>query len=109
MSNGRMIVIGEKESFIVRVLISKAQDAGVGCEFVPCVIDDIAKKIEGTSLITLYMDDDSMPQEDILHFLTDKMSATFRRSKALFKRNSYILLSLDLLIMHDISTQSQIT
>ena len=74
MSNGRMIVIGEKESFIVRVLISKAQDAGVGCEFVPCVIDDIAKKIEGTSLITLYMDDDSMPQEDILHFLTDKMS-----------------------------------
>ena len=74
MFNDRMIVIGEKESFIVRVLISKAQDAGVKSEFVPFNVNDIAQKIEGVSLITLYMDDDSLPPEDILHFLTDKMA-----------------------------------
>lgn len=74
MNDNRMIVIGEKESFIVRVLISKAQDAGINSEFVACKVNDIAKKIDGASLITLYMDDDSMPHEDILHFLTDVMN-----------------------------------
>ncbi len=73
MSDDRMIVIGEKASFIVRVLISKAQDAGIKCEYVPCVIDEIARKLEGVSLITLYMDEDSLPHEDIIHFLKDKM------------------------------------
>lgn len=68
-----MIVIGEKESFIVRVLIGKAQDAGITCEYVPFNVNEIAKKLEGTTLITLYMEDDSLPPEDVLHFLTDKM------------------------------------
>ena len=61
MSDDRMIVIGEKASFIVRVLISKAQDAGIKCEYVPCVIDEIDKKLEGAALVTLYMDEDSLP------------------------------------------------
>ena len=73
MSDDRMIVIGEKASFIVRVLISKAQDAGIKCEYVPCVIDEIDKKLEGAALVTLYMDEDSLPHEDIIHFLKDKM------------------------------------
>ena len=73
MAENRMIVIGEKESFIVRVLIGKAKDAGLDCEYVPFVVNDIAKKLEGTSLITLYMDEDSLPPEDVLHYLTDKM------------------------------------
>ena len=73
MADNHMIVIGEKESFIVRVLIGKAKDAGIDCEYVPCKVNDIAKKLEGVSLITLYMDEDSIPDEDILHFLTDKM------------------------------------
>ena len=73
MAENRMIVIGEKESFIVRVLIGKSKDAGLDCEYVPFVVNDIAKKLEGTSLITLYMDEDSLPPEDVLHYLTDKM------------------------------------
>lgn len=73
MAENRMIVIGEKESFIVRVLIGKAKDAGLDCEYVPFVVNDIAKKLEGTSLITLYMDEDSLPPEEVLHFLTDRM------------------------------------
>jgi CheY-like chemotaxis protein len=68
-----MIVIGEKESFIVRVLISKAKDAGLNCEYVPCTINAIDKKLEGVALVTLFMDEDSLPPEDVIHFLTDKM------------------------------------
>ncbi len=73
MADNRMIVIGEKESFIVRVLIDKAKGAGIDCEYVPFTINSIASKLSGTSLITLYMDEDSLPPEDITHFLTDKM------------------------------------
>ena len=73
MSENRMLVIGEKESFIVRVLVSKAQAARVDCEFVPFKVTEIAKKLDDAVLITLYMDDDSLPPEDIIHFLKDKM------------------------------------
>ena len=73
MFKDHMIVVGEKESFIVRVLIGKAKDAGVNCEFVPFTIDDINKSIEGVKLITLYMDDSLIPQEDVIHYLSDIM------------------------------------
>lgn len=73
MSENRMLVIGEKESFIVRVLVSKAQAARIDCEFVPFNVNEIAKKLDDTVLITLYMDDDSLPPEEIIHFLKDKM------------------------------------
>ena len=68
-----MIVIAEKESFIVRVLINKAQSVGVNCVYVPCAVDDIAREIKDDSLITLYLDDFGLPHEDVIHFLTDTM------------------------------------
>ncbi len=74
MADNRMIVIGEKESFIVRVLISKAQDAGVDGTYVPFVVDEIDKRLEGTALITLYLEEDALPSDEILHFLNDKMN-----------------------------------
>ncbi len=73
MFKDRMIVVGEKESFIVRVLIGKAKDAGVNCEFVPCTVDDVNKNLENAKLITLYMDGTSMTQEEVVHFLADNM------------------------------------
>lgn len=73
MDNNRMIVTGEKESFIVRVLGKKARDAGAECEFVRLSIDDINTKLDDISLIVLYMEDDAPPKDNILHFLRDKM------------------------------------
>ena len=68
-----MIVVAEKESFIVRVLVKKTTDAGIWCEFVPIGIDSINAKLDETSLITLYLEDDIKPSENIIHFLTDTM------------------------------------
>jgi CheY-like chemotaxis protein len=68
-----MIVVGAKESFIVRVLVSKAQGVGIGCEFVPCTVNDIDKKLDTAGLITLYMDENDLPPEDVIHYLIDKM------------------------------------
>ncbi len=68
-----MIVVGEKESFIVRVLIGKAQDAGINCEYVPCTVDAISKNLEGTTLLTVYMDDTSVLTGEVAHYLIDIM------------------------------------
>ncbi len=73
MANNSMIVIGEKESFISRVLIQKAQAAGCDTKFVHFKIDDINEGIESASLVTLYLDEKSVPNEEAIHFLTDLM------------------------------------
>ncbi|MBQ6128516.1 MAG: response regulator [Lachnospiraceae bacterium] len=73
MSESKMIFIGEKESFISRVLIKKAQEAGAGCGFVPWNINEISANLDGTSLITLFMEDGETPADDVLHYLSDSM------------------------------------
>ena len=69
----KMIIIGEKETFIVRVLVKKAKDAGADCEFVPWTINAINSHLENMPLIVLFMDENTKPSEDILHFLADNM------------------------------------
>ena len=68
-----MLFIGEKEAFIVRVLINKAKEAGAECEFVRWEIDEINTRIGDVSLVVLFMEDGERPQESILHFLIEHM------------------------------------
>ncbi|MCR4922592.1 MAG: response regulator [Lachnospiraceae bacterium] len=74
MSEERILVVAEKESFIVRALIKKMRDSGINSEFVPWNISDINKAMDHTLLVTVYMGEGSRIQSDVLHFLTDKMS-----------------------------------
>ncbi len=74
MAGNKILMIGEKESFIVRVLVKKVKDEGIDCEFVPWTINSLNEKWDGKSLITVYMDGDTLPQDDALHYLIDKMS-----------------------------------
>ena len=69
-----MIFISEKESFIARVLIKKAEDARVFCEYVKCSVDAINSHIEDAELLALYMEDGERPSEEILHFISDIIS-----------------------------------
>ena len=57
MSRSNMILTGEKESFIVRVLLKKIRDAGVECSFVPFDINSINSSVgDNTSLVVLFID-----------------------------------------------------
>ena len=69
----RMIILGEKESFISRVLVSKVTEAGVRCDFIPFTINNINENIGQTSLVTLFVPGDDRPPADTLHFLSEKM------------------------------------
>lgn len=73
MEENKMIFIGEKESFVLRILMGKMKDIGVKCEFVAEKIGEISKKINDVSLIVLFLDDGQIIENDILHFLTDVM------------------------------------
>jgi len=72
LTTERMIVIGEKESFLIRVLVKKANDAGIDCAFVPWRINDINAVWDRTGLITVFMDNNEPPRDDVLRFLIDK-------------------------------------
>jgi CheY-like chemotaxis protein len=73
MSNGVMVV-GEKETFIIRVLVKKIKDAGYDAYFVPWDINDINSSWEKSGLITMFIDENCNLPENVLHFLNDKMS-----------------------------------
>lgn len=72
-ATNRMLFIAEKESFIVRVLVKKVQDAGVECAFVPCTVNDINTAWKDATLLTLFMEDGVEPKDDVLHFLSDSL------------------------------------
>lgn len=73
MQSDMIMITGEKESFLIRVLVKKMQEAGIKCKFVPWNINDINAAWEGTSLVTLYMESGFVMSGDTLHFLRDKM------------------------------------
>ena len=73
LSNRKMVFTAEKESFIVRVLVKKAQDAGIDCVYVPFDITAIHSALAESQLLALYMEEDTMPKDDILHLIIDNM------------------------------------
>lgn len=70
----RIMMVGAKETFLVRALVKKIKDAGIDCVFVPWNINDINSSWEGTDLVTVYMDSGENIDEKVLHFLKDKLS-----------------------------------
>ncbi|WP_044957411.1 response regulator [Butyrivibrio sp. LC3010] len=74
MTKKRIMVIGEKETFLVKVLIQKIKDADMECIFKKWDINSINEGWEGTDLVTAYMTDGDRPSEDVLRFLIDKLT-----------------------------------
>ena len=58
----KMLFVGEKESFIARVLIKKVIDAGVDCQFVTGSVDAISTAWGDATLVTLYIDEGTRPK-----------------------------------------------
>lgn len=68
------MITGEKESFLIRVLVKKVTDAGIPCKFVPFTIDCINASWDGTCLVVLYMESDFPTESRELRFLIDKLT-----------------------------------
>ena len=73
MSESNVLIIGEKESFLTRVLINKLKEGGITGKFVKWTVNDIHSNMVESGLITLYLDEGDRPPDDVIHFLNDKM------------------------------------
>lgn len=71
MSENKVIVISATESFIPRVLVNKINETGVGCGFAPCTVEGINDNLDSAVLMVLFMEEDEIPDEKIIHFLSD--------------------------------------
>ena len=69
----KVIMTGEKESFLIRVLSKKIIDSQIGCEFVPWGVNNLNDHWQDMSLLIVYMEEGDLPPEDVWHFLIDKM------------------------------------
>ena len=47
MSDSRILVLGEKETYLIRILLKKAKDAGLDCIFVKWDVNEIIANWEG--------------------------------------------------------------
>ena len=74
MPNNRIMVAGEKESFLIRVLIKKLKDSGYDAYFVNWSVNDINSGWDDAALIALYAEEREHPGEDVLIFLKDKLN-----------------------------------
>jgi len=70
----KVIMTGEKESFLIRVLSKKIIDSQIDCEFVPWGVNNLNDHWQDMSLLIVYMEEGDRPPEDVWHFLIDKMS-----------------------------------
>ena len=70
----KIIMTGEKESFLIRVLSKKITDNQLNCEFVPWRVNDLNDKWQDVSLFIVYMEEGDRPPDDVWHFMVDKMS-----------------------------------
>ena len=68
-----VIIVGNKETYLTKIVMKKIHDAGIFCDFISWNINDINAKWKDTRLVILYMDGRGRPSDDVLHFLADKM------------------------------------
>ena len=73
MTEHKVMVLGAKETFIIRVLVKKLNDAGIPAQFVPATVNDINSKWNDFDLLTYYMESGERIAGEVTRFLSDKL------------------------------------
>ncbi|MBO5617739.1 MAG: response regulator [Pseudobutyrivibrio sp.] len=73
MEQNKIMIIGSKESFIIRVLLKKLADAEIDAKFVTSKLEPIHDMWDETALVTFYMEPDDRLDDEVRTFLVDRM------------------------------------
>ncbi len=73
MIEHKVMVLGLKETFIIRVLVKKLNDAGIEANFVPATVNDINNNWSKYSLLTYYLESGERIADEVTRFLCDKL------------------------------------
>lgn len=74
MKKNYVVLIAKKETFLIRAMEKKLQDARIDFRFVTWNVDELNQNLPNADLVTVYMDEGDVPPDNALHFLLDKMS-----------------------------------
>ncbi len=74
MDTNSVLIIGDKETFIIRVLIKKLQEADISPTFALTDINDISGKVADADLFTFYLEKDEKISEELGQFIKDLMT-----------------------------------
>ncbi len=75
-----LMLIGTKESFLIRALEKKLTEAGIVSFFCSPVIDEINRKWDQAGIVTVYLDPEAYQKPDILLFINDKLMETDKKA-----------------------------
>ncbi len=75
MKKNKVFIVGEKESFIIRVLLQKLNGAGMEANYVKAGVSTINASLEGNEKAQLvyYVETDETIPQDIRNYLIDKL------------------------------------
>ena len=74
MSTERILVIGGKESVLVKIFMKKIRDSGFDAAFALPSVAAVNTQWNGTTLVTCYLETGDRLPDDVIRFLTDKMT-----------------------------------
>ena len=74
MKKNMILMISEKETFLVRAMTQKIKGAGMDCRFVFWDLDSVNASWDAPDLIILFMDEGRKPGDNVIRFIADKMT-----------------------------------
>ena len=93
MQKKRIMVIGEKETFLVKVLVQKINESGMVGVFEPFDVNAIGMDWEGTDLVTIYMNDGDRPDDSVLRFLIDRLTDEDKMMIPIGEKNDIVFIA----------------
>ena len=79
MFSNTVMIIGEKESFFIKVLVRKIIDGGFQAFYVPDTLDTINQNFERADIVVYYMEPGEIIGYDIERFLIDSLQDKDKR------------------------------
>ena len=85
--NPNVMIIGEKESFLILTLCKKLADAGYEAFFSKADVNSIADGWDKAEVIIYYLDVQNKPMQVVLHYLKDKLTESNKSIILVGERN----------------------
>ena len=82
-----LMLIGTKESFLIRALEKKLTEAGIAMFFVTADVDAINRGMERASVLAYYLETGEAVKADVLHYLNEQLIEANKRIILIGEKN----------------------
>ena len=79
IKNDELMLIGSKESFLIRTLMKKLEDAGIKAFYTGADVDAINAQWARASVVAFYLDQGAQNKSSIFQFINDRLTETDKK------------------------------